>query len=83
MLEVERAADTVAVPAPVAPRACERPRPLHPEMEAVLHAIDRSTSEGRRDFTLLSLAYQTGARVQEILSLRACDLQLSPPAWVR
>jgi site-specific recombinase XerD len=30
------------------------------EMEAVLHAIDRSTSEGRRDFTLLSLAYQTG-----------------------
>ena len=53
------------------------------ELEAVLHAIDRSTPGGRRDFTLLSLAYQTGARVQELLSLRACDLQLTPPAWVR
>ena len=53
------------------------------ELEAILQAIDRSTPGGRRDFTLLSLAYQTGARVQEILNLRACDLQLTPPAWVR
>ena len=53
------------------------------ELTAVLDAIDRSTPGGRRDFTLLSLAYQTGARVQELLSLRAGDLQLTPPAWVR
>ena len=53
------------------------------ELEAVLDAIDRSTRGGRRDFVLVSLAYQTGARVQELLSLRAGDLQLTPPAWVR
>lgn len=53
------------------------------ELEAILNAIDQSTPNGRRDFALLSLAYQTGARVQEILNLRACDLQLTPPAWVR
>ncbi|MAE16787.1 MAG: integrase [Deltaproteobacteria bacterium] len=53
------------------------------ELEALLHAIDLSKFDGRRDFTLLSLAYQTGARVQEILNLRVCDLQLTPPAWVR
>ena len=53
------------------------------ELEAVLDAIDQSTPGGRRDFTLLSLAYQTGARVQELLNLRAGDLQLTPPAWVR
>ena len=53
------------------------------ELEAVLDAIEQSTPGGRRDFALLSLAYQTGARVQELLSLRAGDLQLAPPAWVR
>ena len=53
------------------------------ELEAVLDGIDRSTPGGRRDFVLVSLAYQTGARVQELLNLRASDLQLTPPAWVR
>lgn len=53
------------------------------ELEAVLDAIDQSMPGGHRDFALLSLAYQTGARVQELLNLRAGDLQLTPPAWVR
>ena len=53
------------------------------ELEVILRDIDRSTPVGRRDYALLSLTYQTGARAQEILGLRACDLQLIPPAWVR
>ena len=65
----------------VATPAVDYPEPE--ELTAVLDAIDRSTPGGRRDFTLLSLAYQTGVRVQELLSLRAGDLQLTPPAWVR
>jgi len=50
------------------------------EIQAVLEAIDRSTQAGRRDFTLLSLLFNTGARASEIVRLKATDLQLiSPP----
>lgn len=47
-----------------------------------MDAINRSTPEGRRDFTLLSLLFNTGARVSEIVQLKACDLHLNPPASV-
>ncbi len=53
------------------------------EMEAVLHVVDNDSEIGRRDYALVSLAYQTGARAQELLELRAHDLQLTPPASVR
>jgi integrase/recombinase XerD len=53
------------------------------EMDAILHAPDRATPTGRRDYALISFAWQTGARVGEIIALRACDLQLDPPAHVR
>ena len=53
------------------------------EMEALLRAADRSTPDGRRDYALISFAWQTGARVGEITALRACDLQLEAPAHVR
>jgi integrase/recombinase XerD len=53
------------------------------EMEALLKPVQRSTPAGRRDHTLLCFAYQTGARVHEIVSLRASDLQLDPPLQVR
>ena len=53
------------------------------EVEGILGQIDRSTPQDRRDYTLLSFTYQTGARAQEILGVRACDLQLSSPPWVR
>jgi len=53
------------------------------EMEALLRAADRSTPDGRRDYALMSFAWQTGARVAEITALRACDLQLEAPAHVR
>lgn len=53
------------------------------ELQAVLKAVDRSTAAGRRDYALLATMFNTGARVQEILDLRACDLHLDPPYQAR
>jgi len=64
-----------------------RSRPVeyleHQEIQAVLTAIDRSTSEGRRDYALISTMFNTGGRVQEILDLRPCDFQLVRPFHAR
>lgn len=49
------------------------------ELQALLRAPG-ATPHGRRDYTLLLALYNTGARVQEILDLRPCDLQLDRPA---
>jgi integrase/recombinase XerD len=53
------------------------------EVEALLKAVDQSTASGRRDHALFSLMFNTGARVQELLNLRLCDLRLQPPYQVR
>jgi integrase/recombinase XerD len=53
------------------------------EMRALLAAPDVGTPEGRRDQTLLLAMFNTGARVQEILDVRPCDLQLDRPLQVR
>ncbi len=53
------------------------------ELQVVLSMIDRTTCNGRRDYALLAIMFNTGARVQEILNLRAQDLQLSKPFQVR
>lgn len=53
------------------------------ELQAVLEAVDRTTEGGRRDYALLATMFNTGARVQEILDLRPCDLQLEKPFQVR
>jgi len=53
------------------------------EVQALLKAIDRSTAAGRRDHALFALMFNTGARVQEILDLRVCDVRLVPPYQVR
>ena len=42
-----------------------------------------ATSSGRRDLALLSLLYDTGARVQELVDLSIKDLRLEHPAKVR
>jgi site-specific recombinase XerD len=46
------------------------------EMEAVLSAVDRQHRSGERDFVLLTLAYNTGARVSELIGVRRSDLEL-------
>jgi integrase/recombinase XerD len=55
----------------------------HDEIEAVLSRIDRSIRDGRRDYALLVTMFNTGARVQEVIDLRAHDFQLTRPYQVR
>ena len=44
---------------------------------AILAAPDVSTAKGRRDQTMLTVLYDTGARISELLELHLSDLQLS------
>jgi site-specific recombinase XerD len=53
------------------------------EVRELLAAIDRSDDQGRRDYALFALMFNTGARVQEILNLRARNVRLDAPAQVR
>jgi integrase/recombinase XerD len=53
------------------------------ELRAILDGIDRSTGAGRRDYVLLTLMFNTGARVHEIVSLKTTDLRLAAPPTVR
>ena len=52
------------------------------DLAAILEQPDLSTSAGRRDAVLLSLLYDTGARVQELIDLSVRDLRLGTPAQV-
>lgn len=67
-------------------RGAQRRNPEHltaDAVKAILDAIDRSTDAGERDFALLALMFNTGARVQEVLDLRLRDVRLDPPQQVR
>lgn len=52
------------------------------EIQAVLRSIDLASPDGHRDFVLLSVLFNTGARVSEVVGLQACDLRLMLPASV-
>jgi site-specific recombinase XerD len=53
------------------------------EVSAILSQPDRNTVGGQRDHALMSLLYNTGARIQEALDLRPQDIHLKSPAHVR
>lgn len=53
------------------------------ELQAIFDIIDRTTTLGRRDYALLTAMFNTGARVQEILDLRPCDVQFVKPYHAR
>lgn len=52
------------------------------EMRKILEQPNISTAFGRRDLCLLSLMYDTGARVSEIISIRVRDVCLNAPSKV-
>ena len=53
------------------------------ELAEILAQPDVQTSEGRRDAVLLSVLYDTGARVQELIDLSVGDVRLDSPAQLR
>ena len=53
------------------------------ETKTLLSTPDTSTRKGRRDQTLLTLLYDSGARGQELVELRVGDLRLNTPAQVK
>ena len=53
------------------------------ETKVLLAMPDTSTRKGRRDQVLLSLLYDSGARVQELADIRVGDLRLDSPAQVK
>lgn len=52
-------------------------------IKILLEQPDTTTKYGRRDLALLSLMYDTGARVQEIADIRICHIRFSAPATIR
>ena len=73
---IEHASQIAAIPARRAPAPViaylEKP-----EVEALLAIPDHGTSQGRRDYALLLLLYNTGARASEAVGLAVSDLNLS------
>ena len=53
------------------------------ELEAILAQPNRTTRKGRRDYLVLALLYDTGARVQELLDLCPADFRLDCCPLVR
>lgn len=49
----------------------------------ILESPNQSTKSGRRDLALLSLIYDSGARVQEIIDLTPSMVRLDPPCTVK
>lgn len=56
---------------------------LSPEaMRLLLEQPDKTTVRGRRDLTMMSILYDTGARVQELIDIRVCDIILDSPVTI-
>jgi len=81
-LAAAQCAAVLLIPAKKGPRA-EMAYLDIDEVKAILNQPDRSSLEGQRDEALLSLLYNTGARIHEALSLCPRDIRLVSPPHVR
>jgi integrase/recombinase XerD len=57
----------------------------HLTPDAVKYLLDqpvKHTTKGRRDLTLMSVLYDTGARVQELIDIKVCDVILDSPSVI-
>lgn len=52
-------------------------------IQAILHVIDSSTYQGLRNLAMLSLLYDSGARVSELIDACVGDLRMNEPACIR
>ena len=56
---------------------------LSPEaIKLLLEQPNKHTLKGRRDLTLISVLYDSGARVQELIDIRVCDVTLGAPVVI-
>ena len=56
---------------------------LSPEaVKFILEQPDKHTPKGRRDLTLISVLYDLGARVQELIDIKVSDVSLESPAVI-
>lgn len=65
----------------------KKPKPLIPyfrpdDIKILFEQPDTSTKWGRRDLVLLTILYDTGARVQELIDIRLRDVRLVNPAVI-
>ena len=79
--ELEQSQQILAIP------FCKKPVPAigylnADDIKILLSQPNRYTRNGRRDLTLLSLLYDSGARVQEIADLTVSSIRLEAPAQV-
>jgi site-specific recombinase XerD len=51
-------------------------------IKAILDSVDSTTGRGRRDLVLLSVLYDSGARVQELADLTVGDIRLQKPGTI-
>jgi len=53
------------------------------ELSHLLAQVDRSDNHGERDYVLLAVLYDAGARIQEVLDLTPQDFHFETPPFVR
>lgn len=51
-------------------------------LKSILEQPDVITKRGRRDLSLVTVLYDTGARVQELIDIKVCDVRLKDPAII-
>ena len=53
------------------------------EIKALFEQPDTTTKKGVRDLLLMIMLYDTGARIQELLNLKICDIQFGNASTVK